>query len=694
MADRITFNEIAEAPAAPSGRISFDEVLQETPTRPVPPLGGLTDPRLRKAPQQFPQEAVISSGAGNFGASFKSQMVRDPETQLRLVAESLFPNDPNGRKRVGFAPDGRIAFVNDDGQLQYATGRGADLGAGIVANSPEMIAGAIGSVGGSPVAGGALAVAGARGLKQIVAGTLFGEPQTTGGNLQDMATAGATQLVAGGLTRGAVTLANRGRSIDFEPRDLAAAQARQQQIKAESGVDVDLALASGDRRLLGLRNYLAQQPNEASAAIQGADERAAGQFSSLINRVLDRIAKPSPADVSGKAGVNAAQSAIAAAKKEAWEKARPLYEQAYAGMPQVTSPTITRFMSLPYFPQAMASGRRIAALEGRPVGKITTGATETRDPLTNAITRVDTKTERVYSLQDYDYLKQGLDEVISGLKAAGKGKEARALKARRDEFVTALDNASGDAYKAARGVYAEAAKSTIEPLENGIVGVLAKVKDTRAASAAAKLFRDENVTTGEIALARRAISAQDPAAWDGLARQWFAREWTKAQRVTQGGSEVNAAGKFNQAIGGTPELRAKVAAALGPDAARAYDTVLETARILAQAPVRGSNTQPNQAIQQALEGTGGWVARLALQPRQTAIDAARRRAVDDNATRLWDALSDPQKVRQLKIAVGISDRAKRAAYVTSVLATQTAGPTWEAATADSDTAGATSQTRR
>jgi hypothetical protein len=100
--------------------------------------------------------------------------------------------------------------------------------------------------------------------------------------------------------------------------------------------------------------------------------------------------------------------------------------------------------------------------------------------------------------------------------------------------------------------------------------------------------------------------------------------------------------------------------------------LMETAEVLARAPVRGSNTQPNQAIQEMLNGPAAWWARIILNPKSSAVQAATESAVERNAAQLWEALADPAKVRQLKIAVRIPDSTRRAAYISGVLASQSA----------------------
>lgn len=655
MADKLVDPFDAPVP----GRASLEKETTGTASGLVDPFdeGGPTrfEAAASRAPLKETQgramgrEVSVEPGVGGFGLSFKQGLLIDEPTKLKLAAAELFPDDPKAVERFGFV-NGRVAFENDQGQLQYASGRAAEFFGNLAANAPEIAGGIVGSFAASPVVGTTAGVTAGRGLKRAAAGLLLDEPQTVEGNLKDIGKTAAIELGTAGAAKGAIALANRGRSINLTPQDLAAAQATQSRIKQNTGVDTDLALASGDRRLLGVRNYLAQQPNAGADILQAADEQSAEQFGKAAEAVLDKVSKGAPADTLGRQGVNAAKEAIRSARRSVSDKVRPLYDKAYASQPVVDDPDVIKYLDLPHFGAAFKVGQRIAKLEGRelPPGQ--------------------------YSLESLDYTKRGLDDVIEKLQSSGKRQEARALTQRKNEFVAQLDGLSNDAYRDARQAYAQAIKAEVEPLEKGIVGVVANIKDNKTATIAAKLFRDQNVTPGEIARARSALEKQDPEAWNSLVRQFLSNELNAARKVTQAGSEVNVPGKFHQRIWGDPEGRKRMGAALGTDASKALEGLMETAETLGKAPVRGSNTQPNQAIAKTLEGPAGWWARVLLRPRESFVDAAQQKAVDQNAVKLVEALTNPAKVRQLKIATKISDPAQRVTFITSVLGAETAGP--------------------
>jgi hypothetical protein len=719
--DKITLDD-ALSSHTKSGSITIDDALaiRESQMR----VGGRRDVRAGEElipGQGLPgspnyQPAMIAprpepATDANFGAALKSELVEDLDTRRRLVAESIgVPIE-----RVGMLDD-KPVFVNDEGKLQYVSGFGTRTGAAIVGNTPEAIGGIVGSFAGSPVIGSAAGATGARGLKRAAAGLIFDEPQTVSGNLKDLAVEGATNLGAGLAGKGLAALGNRGKVVDFSPTNRAAAEAVGQRVKQSTGIDLDLAQASGDRKLISLRAYAARYPGKSAELIQAADEAAEGQFEAATNRVLDMIAKSQPSEVAGSAGVNAAQMTIAAARKNVSNSVRHLYEAAYKAVPEVDRTTkqgerILDFLKLPYFQEAFSAGQKLRALETGSAANPRQRVTETltkrgEDAIERASTTVDstsTGAKRITSrlstedtpretpdgvltrrsetthtditrpsLAELDYTKRALDERIEAMQLAGQRQRARALKMKRDEFVAAMDALPNQQWQAARKEYAELAKSTIEPLENGAVGVLAKIKNPKAATAAAKIFQDPNVTPSQIAFARAQINKQDPEAWNGLVRQWMGQRLNAALKETQTGDVVNPAGKFRQAVFGTPQDRAKAAAMLPQGVLKDFEDLMFAAERLASTPIAGSNTMRDTEIKEQLKGTGAVLFRWLTSPRKAVVDAAEQRALEQGTVAITEALLDPAKRSQLKRVVKMRPSAQQAIMITTLLSGQTA----------------------
>lgn len=335
----------------------------------------LIDPYLmHREPPIADREKSPKAGLGSGAwAQFKMNLVSDEETKKKILAQTLFPHDPDAINRVGFDAEGMPVYVGDDGKLHKIASGTARFGAQLAADSPEMVMGTIGGLGGP---GGAfLGAAGAHGIKRGVAGLVFDEPQTIGRNLTEMTTEGVLAGSGEALGRLGNVVGNRGRVVDFSPADMAKAEAVRQRVKATTGVDLDLAQASGDRRLIALRAYVARYPGPSANLVEAAEERARGQFHQATERVLDTIAAATPAEIAGQNGINAAQLAIDTTRRAAEARVEPLFRAAYEKVPAVMDPSVVRFFKHPEFRDAYRRGQTIARLEEKEAPKVTVRTT-------------------------------------------------------------------------------------------------------------------------------------------------------------------------------------------------------------------------------------------------------------------------------------------------------------------------------
>lgn len=608
-------------------------------------------PRTAIAPSPKPAEDV------NFGASLKQNLIADEETKRREIAKSLFPNDPRGIERVGLV-DGVASYVDDEGQLRRVSPKLASGTAIAIASLPEAIGSAVGSLAtGNPVSGAAIGGAGGAALKRGLSALIFDEPVTTSGVATEMAIEGGLNLATGGLGKGAVKFSDRGRIIDYTPKDIKASERIIADVKSKFGIDLDLAQASGDRKLIALRNYAARYPGKSAALIQAVDDAAQGQFEKATNNVLDLVAKAEPSEVAGARGVNAAKLAIDTARQKVYKDVEPLYEAAYNAVTSIDDPAILKMLELPHFEGAFKNGQRIAKLEGKELAK-----------------------DAPPDLRAMDYTKRALDDKIETLVSTGRKQEARALKQRRDEFVAAIDGLPDQQWQLARKRYGELIEAEVKPLENGPVGVLANVKDAKLATAAAKILADPNVTAKQIRDTRAALSIADPESFNGLVRQWLGQKWNQALKETQTGDVVNPAGKFRQAIYGTPADREKAQAMLPANASQVLDELMGAAEKLASTPIRGSDTASNQLITEQLKGKALAALSWIISPRQAARTAAEDRALEQGVESLTNALLNPQKRQELRRVARMAPSTRQAILLTSILG----GQGVEAAVVDPD----------
>jgi hypothetical protein len=578
----------------------------------------------------------------NLGARIKSDLVEDPQTKRKVIAKSLFPNDPNGHTRIGFIDDIPV-FVNDQGQLQRVAPKSSGFVSGVIANAPEAIAGVVGSLSGMPVVGAALGAAGAHGIKRAIAGAVFDEPQTIGGNLRGMAGEGVLNAAAGLAGKGVASVIGRGKIVDFTPADVKTAEQARVLIKNSTGIDVDLAQASGNNKLIALRAYAARYPGKSAELVQASEEAQKGQLDAAVNRVLNQIATTSPAEVAGIKGINAAGAVIELAKGARDKAVAPLYEA--AGKNQLS---VAAVEDLSFDPLVSRAAQQVK-----------------NDPVyQRKLTGMGSD-----SVAYWHQVKRRLDAGYQTATTSGNKTAAREYADAAAKLNEKLAAASPE-YKAANEAYAKATKDTIEPLENSAIGVLARVKDPKAATVAARIFNDPNITASEIRATRTSIENQDPEAWNGLVRQWISQNWNKALKETQTGSAVNPAGKLRQALVGTPGDRAKAAAMMPTGALQAFEDLMNAAKALSRTPTAGSNTMRDTEIGNQLKGQGAVIFKWLTSPRAAVANAAEQRAVDKNTLALTEAILDPTKQKQLRQVVKMGDGARKAFVLSSILGEQ------------------------
>jgi hypothetical protein len=629
---------------------------------------------------------ILPAKQMNFVAALKKNMVSDPETQRRVIGARLFPNDPNAHNRVGMI-DNKPVYVDDNGQLRMVSGSWSRFGAAALANSPEMILSGLGSVSAHPAIGGTLGAAGAHGIKRGIAGLMFDEPQTIKGNLGEMAGEGAVNLVAGGIGKGIGAVAGRGKVVDFTPADVKSATQARDYIKNSTGIDVDLAQASGNRKLIALRAYAARYPGKSAELVQAAEEAQQGQLDAAVSKVLGQIAKSAPSEVSGVAGINAAGMVLELARGARDKAVAPFYEAARkVSISGDVAETLNKDPVLRYFSKKVEKDPLYQRQLGidpdattairtneSPSQRLTTDGIMNRQRMEPVAGSRHGKTVHVPAQQPvntvgyWHQVQQAIDDEIA--KNAGEPNRIRILTQVRKDLNQKLEAASPE-FAEANAHYAHVTRDTIEPLESSAVGVLSRITSPKAATAAARILSDANVSPAEIRATLVSLNRIDPEAGPGLVRQWIAQNWNKALKETQTGAEVNAAGKLRQAIYGDPSQKAKADAMIPPAAKQAFNDLMTAAQALSRTPSAGSNTARDLNIEGQLKGQGGVIMKWLTSPRSQAKDALEQRAVEKNTLALTEALLDPAKQNQLKIIVKMQDSTKKAIALSALLSGQ------------------------
>ena len=266
-------------------------------------------------------------------------------------------------------------------------------------------------------------------------------------------------------------------------------------------------------------------------------------------------------------------------------------------------------------------------------------------------------------------VQQELDDQIS--KNSLEPNKARILSQARQDLNKKLEAASPE-FAQANEFYAKTTRSTVEPLERGVVGVLSRITEPKAATAGARIFSDPSITASQIRATRASIvQTQDgEEAWNGIVRQWVGQNWNKALKETQTGSEVNPAGKLRQALFGTPNDKAKMEAMLPPAAIQAFDDLMTAAQALARTPSTGSNTYRDSVIGAGLSASGASTLKWLTSMRAQAVSAWEGKALEDNTLAVTEALLDPAKQRLLRRVVKMSDQTQQTAALTAILGGQ------------------------
>lgn len=671
MPDKITLDD-AISQQQSGGRITFDDAMAERQEGMQP--GGRLDVRpggelipgegLPGSPMYRPPMVAASpmpAPAANFGTALKAAIPEDQQTKLRVLAGALFPNDPNGIQRVGLA-EGRPVFVNDSGQLQFVSGPWSRMFANVAASAPETVGAAVGSLAqGQPITGAATGAAGGRALKRGLSQLMFDEPATPGSVGREMATEAGITAAGGLLGKGLASVANKGRVVDFTPAQLQSAEQARTLIKQRTGIDLDLAQASGDRMLLGLRDYAAKYPGRTAEVIQARDEITAGQLDAATNRVLDLVAKAKPAELTGKDAIGSAQAVIATLKGQRDAAVQPFYDAARQVV--IGADVVESLASDPLISRA---ARRIAS-----------------DP----VYQRKLKGLPENSVGYWQQVKRNLNAGYEKSSRAGD-RTAASEYADAADIVNKRLAAASPEYALANEHYAHATREIVTPTEDSLIGVLAQMHPKNA-QLAARIFNDPGITAGQVAVLKAGISRTNPDAYRGLVRQWLGQKYNMAMRETQSGDVINPAGKFRQAVIGTPSQKDIARAMLPADAADAFDDLMMAAEKLARTPlgasrIAGSPTASNQIITEKLKGMALNSLKWMIAPRQSLQSAAEQRAVDQGIDALTTALIDPAKRSELRRIVKMKDSTRQLLLLAPILSVDVAASTAEASGALGD----------
>lgn len=616
---------------------SYSGATADTPT------GQLADPAFQRP---------IEGGGAGFVANLKSGMATEPKTKLRLLAESMFPDDPKAYRRFGYR-DGKPVFINRDGKLERAdTGLLSSAG-GFLANTPEMVSGVVGSFAtGNPYTGSIVGSVGGKGIKQMLSGILFDEPQTTSGNLAGLAEEAAVSTVGGALGKGASMAANRTAVRNADKFDMPEAQATIQRIKDNTGIELDFAQAGNIRQLRDLKKWAAKYPSDAQEIVEALDAQQSDQIATAIrDRLLPKLSSKTDTAEMAQSGIDGAKAAIALAKQRRALETRPLYQQADRDV--LPSEATERLLGDQYIEQRLKRvlGNKLYASEFDDLG-------------------VD-EAARQNTVKAWDLVLRDINDAREAAIRTGENNKARLLGQKSEKLESELSAASPK-YAEAREAWAQASRDYVNPLENGVIGVLAKIDSPTVARDAARIMDGDILSNPRTAAEVRGklIANNNEEAWNDLVRLSLEKAFQKASKETQAGDVVNLAGKFRQSVVGTPQQKLAMNVALGNgQAAHIFGDLVDALGMVAkEARGRGgSDTAWNEAIkEQQKAGAIGSIVRTATSPLQAVGKAVDQRMLENNAKAFAEALTDPDKLARLKELRALKPSQERAIAMLTV----------------------------
>lgn len=689
---------------------SFSGATADTPT------GRMPDPAFEKP--------IEGSGAG-FVANLKSGMATEPKTKLRLLAESMFPDDPKAYRRFGYR-DGKPVFINREGKLERAdTGVMSTIGS-VISSAPEVAGGVIGSFAtGNPVSGSIVGSVGGKAFKQAMSGILFDEPQTTSGNLAGLAEEAVIASAGGALGKGASMAANRTAVRNAEKFDLPTTQDTIQRIKDSTGIELDFAQAGNIRQLRDLKKWASKYPSDAQEIVEALDAKQSDQIATAIrDKLLPKLSsKTDPAEMA-QSGIDGAKAAIELAKQRRVLETRPSFQAAERDLLPAESmdrlradPFIDenltavlgnklyrgefaqmgllprRMDSITNTPASASPGRPRPAPDGRSAGlpeaSIDTLTNTPRGGQRDSITNMpvgprprgpgpsvgeaeDMGTGLAdRSVKAWDLVLRNIRDAESTALRAGENNKARLLRQKADKLEAELSAASPK-YAEARKAWAQASKDYVDPLEKGVVGVLAKIDSPTIARDAARIMDGDILSNPRTAADVRGklVASNNEAAWNDLVRLSLEKAFQKASKETQGGDVVNLAGKFRQSVVGTPQQKLAMNVALGNgQAASIFGDLVDALGMVAKESRGrgGSDTAWNEAIkEQQKAGAIGSVVRAATSPLQSVGRAVDQRMLENNARAFAEALTDPSKLARLKELRALKPSQERAIAMLTV----------------------------
>lgn len=489
--------------------------------------------------------------------------VEDPNVRIQKYAQARFPHDPSASDRYAIVND-EIVYRGHDGRV-YPEVSGALASAGdFFGRTALPIAGAIlGTIFGGPAGGGVGSMAGT-GYRKL-AGLVQGDNQDSSDNAREMILTGAIDAAVPAVANKVATKwSDRIVAKDFMKFDKTETL-RLNAIAKKYGI----TLTPAETTKLG---SLINQQNRFSTGMDPAGDVMSefyGARGAQIAKVMDDFVGKAPdLDVAGASARNVAKQAIDDSKSAVSSGSRSAYRSVVSD-------------------KNIVPEKAFAEIDA--------------DPLINVyINKV--KDSPVYGLMDaprnstavIDAAGKLMREEAAALSGTPgmKGQVTEsALNKGRDRLLRFMER-TYPAYNEARTRQATMRATHLDPLNDGIEGLVSRLKDTSLYTIPDKLLNSKGVSSASVANWRKQFFSQGKGdEWNQLVNSYLRKVWESS--ATKGRTVKDLSGaRFKEMVFGTPSQQKIMREAMGPERFRDFSDLMEVFEATGRASTRQSMTQP------------------------------------------------------------------------------------------------------
>jgi len=607
-------------------------------------------------------------GSAGFITNLVAGLADDPQTQIRVYAKSRFPNMPEAErlKRYGIH-NGEVVYTGDDGRLYRETAntwyeRIKRFAAKTSSNAPAIAMGVIGSVAGPGTA--ALGAAGGEGIRKTIAGAVLDEPQTTTGNIVDMAKEGALAYggdVAGrGIAKGINYIsAKRGGELAAEAgrgRQLVdiAETRKMQALGKKFNIDLYPPQTTGSKRLADKFNLLGDIESSAGI-IQKARTKQVEQIDNAVYKFFkDLTGDEVTVSEIGERVVGASKKALQVPVKIRQAKASPLYKKAFESDTPVDVEPIAKWIDAEL---ATAKGDiRNALLRSKKLLMKPDLPQKLLDSSGNVVG------------EGFDTTVKGLHGTKVSLDTAKQGAKQGNVRYIYDKVKTQLleqiDKVSPD-YAAARKIFSEYSEEVTKQGKKTILGDISKLEGDKVVGATKKLFASAEVKRSPeiVTKVKAAIQKQDPEIWDKAVANHL-QELFESTKMSATGGITNVGGNFYKKVWGDLGQRKVLQAAMEPAQFQALNDLMTVLARSGMILGKESATASRQAMMEEIGGRGlRNVVRAATRPLITKEKIIGDKWLESllyrNAKKLADVFTSEKAAKQLEKMVQLPATAEQ-----------------------------------